>query len=135
MLTVIVKTMIDKATIADLLIAAMEGGSNYWASVYNLDKESINFKNTRPEDMPYAKIAYPMNEGGEICIKDKKTEKKNNLLYLNLHGIKRAFKRMAKASEGSAEYRALQNILKDNWDANDADVFFQLCFFKQTIYG
>jgi len=128
MITLEVKYELSNEAISDLLATALEGGSNYWADHIKY-KKPLNFANTKEGEEKFIHISYPMNEGGEITIRDR--ENKDKEYTLNLHKIRRGLKRMAR---GKYAFR-FQNIVKEDYDAEDADIFLQFAVLGDCIYG
>lgn len=129
MITLEIKHEFTPKQISDLLCSALEGGSNYWAEIVG-KVEPKNWNNTpEVEERKFTHISYPMNEGGELHIKDIE-EENGKILILNIYKIKTGLKRMAKKYP-----KQFQNIIEDNYDANDADIFFQFAVLGDCIYG
>lgn len=128
MLTLQINYEVSNELISDLLASALEGGSNYWADHIKY-KKPVNFANTKAGDEKFIHISYPMNEGGEITIRDREDEDKEHTL--NLSKIKRGLKRMARSKYAIR----FQNILREDYDAEDADIFLQFAVLGDCIYG
>lgn len=128
---VMVRHEISNECISDLLATALEGGSNYWLNIGGRDtrKKPENFANTKAGDEIYTHISYPMNEGGEITLIEIENNKKR---ILNLSAIRRGLKRMARSKTFAFRF---QNIIKDDYDVVDADVFLQFAVLGEVAYG
>ena len=101
----------------DLLITAFEGGSNYWYLVklnINLSIEELIDKIFLSEDF----TIYDVEEPETI------------LGIINLEKLKKAEELMS--TDYKNEYR---NIINENWDANSADIYFQLATMGEVVYG
>lgn len=123
------KNPISSQTRLDLLTAALHGGSNYW---YFLSKEadSIAKRHELNEKEPFVDSLWKAIETGEeIPIHD--VENEINLLgKISLKSIEEGEELMlSKLPEHFA------NIIRDNWDAETADVWFQLAVMKDLVYG
>lgn len=124
----------------DLIVAALEGGSNYW---YFIDKDGKNIIN------PYINAETPFSvafwraikDGKSIPVYDKETiedweydnEGEKELLGdVNLESIAKGEQLMA---DGYMNH--FRNIMGENtdWDAATADVWFQLCVMGELVYG
>jgi len=113
--------------IADLLCGAFEGGSGYWACIADMDKPSKLATPWNDEYTP-SYIAYPLSEGGAVIIQDDQ----GDIHKLNLETIHRGQRLL----ENNPKYTSrLLDVIKENDDADTADVFLQLCLFGEVIYG
>lgn len=101
--------------VKDILSTAVEGGVNYWCRI------SSDLK--LPYDFDYYK--------DDWSLKITDTESGNNEVYeMKISHLKKGLELFAK------EYPARFNsFITDYYDAEDADVFFQLCLFGKVIYG
>lgn len=100
--------------IEDLLIAAFEGGSNYWC------RGSTTLKN------PYSFSTYKEHWFIEIIDIEDPSNQKYTLTLDNLYKGYSLFPKYK---------RNFNNFINENEDAEDADVFLQLCIFGEVIYG
>lgn len=125
--TVKISHPISLKDVESLLCSALEGGSNYWAKIVE-EKAPLNFKNTNPSDVKFTHLSYPMNEGGSITIKDDEGKKHK----LTLAHLRRGLNRLANNKEYASVFA---NIVNDNADAADADVFLQFALLGEVIYG
>jgi hypothetical protein len=116
---------ISNEDLAYILYSAFESGSNYWIKKLEYE-EPVNFNNTKKEDKKYKYVSCPLNEGGSVFITDQYDKKST----LNLEKIKTGLKIMTEKYP-----KTWSRIFSDNYDANDADVFLQVCLFGETIYG
>lgn len=92
----------------DLLVAAFEGGSNYWI-------ESVEVKNNDYKGGEYASDV--ISRGGTLIIRDEEGR----------HELTRA--KLLKGLSLGSSYDP------ENADAGDADNILQLALFGQLIYG
>lgn len=113
------KEGINKQNIIDLFVTALEGGSNHW---YNINTLPNNVKSS--ED-----IGEHILNGGYIQFFDIENPKEllgdvdMNSLLDGISLLKTQYPN---------EY---ENILMDEYDANDADVFLQLCVMGEVVFG
>lgn len=120
---------ITQEMISDLIITALEGGSNYW---YMIEKK-ITPKdwtwNTMPEIAPKHYIGdYPMNTGGGLVISTLEEDEENKTL--NLKSIKQGLEIMAEKYP-----KHFSDMLEENTDGDTGDVFLQCCLYGDIIYG
>ena len=106
--------------ITDLLITAMEGGSNYW--VDEVDYNYIPFDAQSPR---YARLSECRKHGMIVFnMEDMPTYRLRwDMLHPGLELMKEKYPR---------HYAA---ITDESWDAETADVFLQLALFKELIFG
>ena len=134
-----IKTTIEftDSTIRELLICALEGGSNYWC----LLKSLTYAENVGPEDfeeegelwadgweLPYA---LPFVAGCALVIgdaEDPDDHTKNKHLDRGL--IEGGLQLMAEKRP-----KVFADILADKIDADTGDIFLQYCLFGEVIYG
>jgi hypothetical protein len=123
---VIATLRIPNKKIKDLLTTAIEGGSNYWASL----KLPADWKDKygSVEEIPF--------KGADIEVFDVET---GELLgVLNLASIQCGLQLMANSEDMKGRKvpeRHFKNILVDNDDAETADVFLQLSVMTEIVYG
>lgn len=106
----------------DLIITALEGGSNYW---YYLPYQ---FRNTPKWMAPAEYVIQEIHKGESYKVLDN--EDGEYLGELNAPNIVRAKKLLKK---DYSEFYA--DVMKDEWDAETADVFFQLLVMGELVYG
>lgn len=125
------KVLIEKKltlnNIDDVIICAIEGGSNYW---YVLDQRAVvepkDFKRNESIHYPFLDKVY---QGSSVDINDAE-DSKEKLGTLNIESIERGLKLL-----GTNHAKVLNNIIEEIYDANDADIFFQLCVLGEIVYG
>ena len=113
-----IKTTIEftDSTIRELLICALEGGSNYWCIVQNDDHQGL-------QD--------PLVAGQALVIgdaEDPDDHTKNKHLDRGL--IEGGLQLMAEKHP-----KVFAEILADDIDADTGDIFLQYCLFGEVIYG
>lgn len=123
----------------DMLVSAFEGGSNYW---YMIVDEVVPEKHTftvktwdykREKEPSYLHLEeIPFNEGGALLINDEKADepKLQEPVRIDLETMEKGLQIMAR------DYKAhYADFLKENDDAETADVFLQCVVFGDVIYG
>jgi hypothetical protein len=123
---VIATLRIPNEKIKNLIITAIEVGSNYWASL----KLPVNWKEKYDsvEEIPF--------KGGEIEVYDCETDEL--LGVFNLATVQTGLQLMANFEDMKGRKvpeRHFKNILEDNWDAETADVFLQLSVMTEIVFG
>ena len=124
------KINVDPKRIADLLVCAFEGGSNYWYMIVDyIEPPGEVFKSTG--DQVFKHCDYPLSEGGGVVIKDIEDDDEDAKTYtLNIETIKRGLAIM------SAKYpNHFADFMNENDDAETGDVFLQCCLFGEIVYG
>jgi len=118
----------DKAR-ENLIITALEGGSNYW---YLIDEKNTKLiSEHKTEEKPCLSEAFftAIQKGKTIEIFDIENENEK-LGEINLESIKKAEEILLK------DYQYIfANILKEEDDANDADIWFQLAVMGEVVFG
>lgn len=118
---------IQRMDIADLLVSALEGGSNYWIRDIKVKKAvRRDFKYDTEERVNHTYEA-PLNPGGNIRIQ---TFDSTRYYFLDELIIEQGLKRMAEKHPDH-----MNDFINENADAATADVFVQLCIFGEVIYG
>jgi len=117
---------IPKEKIQDLIICAIESGSNHWARFKFPDGWQDKYKS-------YAQIPF---QGGEIEVSDIETGKL--LGVLNRATIQTGLQLMADRKDMTGKQvpaRHFKALATDSEDAETADVFMQLCTMGEIVYG
>ena len=110
--------------VSNLVVCALEGGSNYWCRF--IKKESGS-------DPANAKLSYcecPLQPDGWLLLEDMEEDGKAKRYTLDLPKIKKGLQRMA---EKYPSHWA--NLVQENEDANTGDLFLQLCLFGDLVYS
>jgi hypothetical protein len=126
--------------IADLLITAFEGGSNYWYLITKYIKPEQLWASSEPAgpfSMAQVHLAptyfkaseYPLSPGGALIIVDK-GDPKGMQYRLDLESIEKGLQTMA------TDYRKhFTDVVNQTDDTITADVFLQCCLFGKIIFG
>lgn len=125
-----VPTGITSERIIDLICCAFEGGINYWAMVKSKKKPKIKcpYKTTvMHESWEGYSYWYPLVDGGSIQLVNDEGEK---CLPLNKETINKGLIIMANKYPWHFD-----NFIKENEDAETADVFIQCCVFGEIVFG
>jgi len=111
----------------DLLVTALEGGSNYW---YWLDKEADYIVNKhRIDGNSYAEnMIVALNSGEQIPFHD--CESMDFLGFLTKESIESGEKLMQQKYNWH-----FANIVYEQWDCETADVWLQLCIMDEIVFG
>jgi len=125
---------IDPQTITDVMITALEGGSNYWymTDVEQIEglirengettTEAIGFSITRNPE-----FKMPVWDLEEMGDGEPKIDGDGFLGFLTPESVKKAFETMPPSR--------LSSILEEEYDADDADVFFQYAVMGEIVFG
>ena len=129
-----------KEDIINLFVDALEGGSNYWYEIRHLPKEVRYKAKEMGESVSEAIGEYILN-GGYVQFYDAEEEyddddyqekysDKGLLGTVDMNSILEAITIIKK------DYpHVWENILDEQYDANDADVFLQLCVMGEVMFG
>lgn len=109
----------------DMIVGALEGGSNYWYLIGDKASELLLQYGKEPLSIRFWKA---IKDGKSIEIHDIETGQK--LGEINLKSIEEGEQLMADKYPSH-----LLDIVNENDDANTADIWFQLCVLKEVVYG
>lgn len=122
-----------KDQVSDLLATAFEGGSNYWYEIQEfVEPEQVDFRcfTFASDPEPHRLYDYPLCTGGAVIISDNEGDPEYASKRLDLQSIDRGLGLLA------AKYpQRMDNIVRENYDAEDADVFLQLALFGEVVFG
>jgi len=137
---------ITREQIIDIFVTALEGGSNYWYYILDIPKE-IKYM-IKQEGLAFSEACgkYVL-DGGELAIYDKEelnnvgigdedsdletySNKPEPLGYVNMDSLLDAIRVMKQDYEDR-----YKNIIMDEYDADDADIFFQLATMGEVVFG
>lgn len=123
--------------IADTLVSAFEGGSNYW---YLIEEEiapapdKLYPWDIKTGEQVWGPYQYPLSEGGAVIISVLDTEEgddhHNKKFRLDLEAINKGLEVMANKFP-----RHFADMINENGDATTGDVLLQCCLFGDLIYG
>lgn len=123
---VVAKVRIPNQKIQDMIICAIEGGSNYWGQF--AFPQNYKDKYGSYEQIPF--------KGGNIEVMDIET---GELLgILNRATVQTGLQLMASCKDVKGKHvlnRHFKNLAMDNEDAETADVFMQLCVMGEIVFG
>lgn len=124
----------------DLLVSALEGGSNYWYMIQSRkEPDVITFTDPiwneeREKDPKFLHTnEVPFNPGGALMIDDSNADDPELKMPVALD-----LERMITGLElwaGSEYTRHWNDFINEDDDAETADVFLQFCIFGKIIYG
>jgi hypothetical protein len=120
---------IKDAIINDQLCTAMEGGSNYWYMIGDIDRKHFVKGDTIPDNIARSIIA---DKDFYLEVYDVESDEHEPELLgkVSYDSIVKAFSILSK------EYpQTLANILSGDFDADDSDVWFQLATMGEVVYG
>ena len=111
----------------DLTITALEGGSNYWYFLPDLEMVLKHKDIKEPLSIKIFRAAF--DRGESVPVYDK--EDNDGLLGMfNRANIDRAWQLMEEKHP-----RHFGDLMKENWDSTTADVWFQLAVMGELVYG
>lgn len=120
--------MLSRERREDMIIGALEGGSNYWYRL-NDDKQFWDMTKELKGDPLASRLAVSLlDKGMEMEIEDVETGEK--LGTLSLASIEKGEQIMH--DEYPHHYA---DAIKETDDADTADVWFQLCVMGKLVYG
>lgn len=126
-----IKKTIEQNIFENVLIGALEGGSNYWYFAGDFDRSNfVKGKNS------VENIAIQLFNSPEYKLPIYDVESAEEFEDMDFLGdvtqasMLKAFELMAKDYPG-----ALERILDESGDADDDDIFFQLATMGDVVYG
>lgn len=122
-------TLISPYDVYNMLVSALEGGSNYWYFIGN--KSTDRILNATPEmngEPTVDRFLMAIQRGTVVNIYDIESDEK--LGTLTPESWAKAEKLLIEKHRSH-----LGDILKENDDATTADVFFQLAVMGEIVYG
>lgn len=129
-----------KEDIINLFVDALEGGSNYWYHIKHLPKE-VRYKAKEMGQSVSEAIGEYILKGGYVQFYDAEEEYDDDD-YTEIHSDKGLLGTVDMDSILEAitiikkDYPEVwENILDEQYDANDADIFLQLCVMGEVVYG
>lgn len=121
----VVEKEISTSQIMDMIITAMEGGSNYWFLL------TVPYQPTKWEkqinDKTLCIVVYDIEEHHDALIEGEDVEP---LGVLSCQSIKSGIEKMI-----TDWPHAFQRWMDGTYDAGDADIFFQLCCMGEVVYA
>lgn len=115
---VVTKRDVSLELVGHLLCSAWEGGSNFWASAIDSNKEETDAEYT---------FEVPLKANGWVKMLDMESDTEYNL---SIKEIKNGLNLMA------AKYpKHMNDLINENFDAITGDVFLQCCVLGDVIYG
>lgn len=125
-----IKSLIDDQRREDMLVGAIEGGSNYW---YWLSDEAVKtIKEATPDkdgEPLSTRMWAAIKSGATIPVNDYENQNEK-IGEINLQSVYNGeFLMLTKYKEQFAD------IISENDDAGTADTWFQLCSLGELVYG
>lgn len=118
---------ISDKMIESLLCSAFEGGSTYWADNISCeDREDM----LKVGGWKHEYLTKTKKKNAVMYIHDGETEKKH---AITKKSIIDALQKMDYKENGCT--KALQRILNEQYDSDDADLMVQMACFGKVIYG
>jgi len=108
--------------IDNMIVSALEGGSNYWISnIEVVDRKGVKY------------LSQVAQQGGILRIIDNEWEQPH---LFDMIAIRKGFTKFVnwKNRKGEKHARVL-DFENDNIDANTGDCFLQFCLFEDVIFG
>jgi hypothetical protein len=119
---------ITKEDIIDIFVTALEGGSNYWYYIPTIPNGVRDIQNEMGLATSEAIGQYVL-KGGYVQINDAEDEEEV-LGNIDMDGLLDAIQKI------KSDYpRVYENIIDEDYDADDADVFFQIAVMGEVTFG
>ena len=130
-MTITINQKIEREVLEDIFVTALEGGSNYW--YYLSDEATKLIRNAVPKsEDPYLSTAIlkAIEKGVDVPINDAEHEDE----VIGTISLKTMQERLQKLSR-SANSDALMAHIKEEGDAETADVVLQYLAFGEIVFG
>ena len=130
-MTITINQKIEREVLEDIFVTALEGGSNYW--YYLSDEATKLIRNAVPKsEDPYLSTAIlkAIEKGVDVPINDAEHEDE----VIGTISLKTMQERLQKLSR-SANSDALMAHIKEEGDADTADVVLQYLAFGEIVFG
>lgn len=114
----------------DMLVGALEGGSNYWYWINDRACETIARYNPQPFGEAFAIVMWKAIKAGETIEIHDKEESHHKIGEINLSSVEKGEELMLKNSS-----KHFADIISEDDDAETADVWFQYCVLGGIVYG
>jgi hypothetical protein len=119
---------ITKKDIIDLFVTALEGGSNYWYYLPEIPSGVRDIKRETGMETSEAIGEYVLR-GGNIQVNDAE-EEEEVLGTVDMGSLMDAIQKLKE------DYpRTYENIIDEEYDAEDADIFFQIATMGDVVFG
>lgn len=130
-MTITINQKIERQVLEDIFVTALEGGSNYWYYLSDEATKLIRDAVPKSED-PYLSTAIlkAIEKGVDVPINDAEHEDE----VIGTVNLKTMQERLQKLSR-SANSDALMAHIKDEGDADTADIVFQYLAFGEIVFG
>lgn len=126
----VLQQKLTSENIIDIFVTALEGGSNYWYYI-KIVPEDVKYKVKHKNLALSEAIGQYILEGGSIYFYDVEgDEDEEPLGKVNMDSILEAIS-LTKKDYPDVWF----NILDEQADAGDADVFLQLCVMGEVVFG
>ena len=114
----------------DMIVGALEGGSNYWYFLSESSMKAIYTSKLNKEEPISIKMWDAILNGATIPVYDIEDIDGDKLGEINLKSIKKGEELMAKNHELD-----FMCIINEEDDASTADLWFQYCVLGEIVYG
>jgi hypothetical protein len=130
-MTITINQKIEREVLEDIFVTALEGGSNYWYYLSDEATKLIRDAVPKSED-PYLSTAIlkAIEKGVDVPINDAEHEDE----VIGTISLKTMQERLQKLSR-SANSDALMAHIKEEGDADTADIVLQYLAFGEIIFG
>ena len=130
-MTITINQEIKREVLEDIFVTALEGGSNYWYFLSSNATKLIRDAVPKSED-PYLSTAIlkAIEKGVEVPINDAEDEEE----VIGTISLKTMQERLQKLSR-SGNSDALMAHIKEEGDADTADVVLQYLAFGEIVFG
>jgi hypothetical protein len=132
--TMQVSISVSDEKVANALISAFEGGSNYWYMItktHSPDGERALWPYRTDSGRVYPHVDYPMNPGGYLMIRSTEEPEKGEF-KLDRKAIEIGLQKLANSETYGFHFG---DLTRDNDDQITGDVLLQFCLFGDCLYS
>lgn len=116
--------------VEDIVVTALEGGIGYWACLDNTGKEFEEAPEDEPVSVTAAKI---LLNGGNLCFFDEEDDSRP--IDMDMSDLCRGFAVWIESYSGSLALDFDHQIDLSDFDAECADIVFQIALLDDVVYG
>jgi len=115
----------------DWIVTALEGGSNYWCYIKNNSIPTILKEKYKEENLTFTQMIARAIWVDKLAIEVYDEEEHSELLgVIDMKSVKKGLESVCDHHED-----VFDNLMKENYDSCDADVFFQYIVMNELTFG
>ena len=128
-----VRMKVDRQTMEDIFVTAIEGGSNYWCELDEPSNKTLKEYRNEPFSLVVVKAVYYHGEKINVFDVEDDDEFKQAIGVLDRDMFERRLQKLVDDGNGEQLIAHLHDA--SACDASDADLIFQYLIFGEAVYG